>query len=389
MAARLKIIILSVLFGALLAFNGRPVAGQNVAFDTKAKFAILVDGDTGSIFFEKNADTLMAPASMSKLMTTAMIFRELKAERLKLNEEVRISVNAWRTGGAPSRTSAMFAPVKSLVTVEQLIRGIVIQSGNDASIAIAERISGSEEKFAAAMEKYGKEIGLKNSTFRNATGLPDPEHLTTPRDLALLSRHIIMQYPEYYPYFAEPNFKYRRYNFYNRNSLVRLNTGYDGLKTGYTKESRYGIVVSAIRNGRRLIAVLNGLETKENRRTEAQRIIDWGFNDFEQRGINTEKQEFSARVWGGEKGWVTLGTAGPLKIYVLKNETAPEIESEVVYLGPVKAPVTQGQAVGYVRVKVSNSVQDHKLYARESIKQSNFAWRALDSVFYMVFGWLL
>lgn len=380
---KLSVFLLSVIGFAL------PTSAQDLPFETSATYAILIDADNPAIFFEKNADRLMAPASMSKLMTVAMIFRELKAGRLKLTDQVRISVNAWRTGGAPSRTSAMFAPVKSLVSVEDIIRGIIIQSGNDASIAVAEHISGTEKAFAKQMEKHAREIGMKNSSFRNATGLPDPEHLMTARDLAILSRYIIKTYPEYYPYFAEPNFKYRRYNFYNRNPMINLKAGYDGLKTGYTQASKFGIVVSAVRNGRRLIAVLNGLERKTIRRKETQRLMDWAYNQFSRRTVKVTNQTFSARVWGGEESWVSLKAAGPLQIYVLKGDLEPEIEAEVIYNGPVKAPVKQGQPIARLRVKVSNSVQEYQLYAQDPVQRANFVSRAFDSVFYLLFGWII
>lgn len=389
-----RLVVLSLVAGGffLALIVLRPVVpslAQDSVSSTKARYGFVMDVRTGSVFLNKNADEPMAPASMSKLMTVAVIFHELKEGRLKLEDEVKISVNAWRNGGAPSRTSAMFAPVKSTITVEQAIRGIIIQSGNDAAIAIAEHIAGSEEKFAEKMEAYGKEIGLKNSTFRNATGLPNPEHLMSARDLGKLAYHLMQEFPEYYGYFAEESFKYRKYNFYNRNPLIRLNEGYDGLKTGFTSESKYGIVVSAKRKWRRMIVVLNGLETKDDRQEEARRVTNWAYDQFIQKEILASTQKFSARVWGGEKSWVPLSTAGPLKVYVPKDESAPEIFSEIVYEGPLKAPVIQGQRAAILRVKIGESVQEYDLYADETVSRSNFVSRALDSLFYLTFGWIL
>ena len=383
--------VLRTLMGVVigLALVSSPLFAQEAEFETSAQFAIVMEADKSIIFLQKNADVPMAPASMSKLMTVAMVFRELKAGRLKLIDDVRMSVNAWRTGGAPSRTSAMFVPVKSTVTVEQILRGIIIQSGNDASIAIAEHISGSEAKFAQEMESYGKKIGLTHSTFRNATGLPHPEHLMSARDLAKLAQHLLMEYPEYYKYFAEPSFKYRRYNFINRNPLLPLKEGYDGLKTGFTKQSKYGIVVSLKRDGRRLIGVLNGLEKKTDRRKETRRVMNWAVSNFVRRTVETDRQTFFAHVWGGEKGWVGLSTAGDVKIYAPKGEAAPEIVSEVIYNGPLKAPITQGQAVAKLRVQVANTKQEYDLYANETVKRTNFIYRGVDSLFYLVFGWFL
>ncbi len=358
------------------------------AFHSTAKFAVLIDADKPFIFLEQNADVPMAPASMSKLMTIAVIFRDLKAGKLKMDDKIKISVHAWRTGGAPSRTSAMFAPVKSEITVLQAIRGLIIQSGNDAAIAVAEHISGSEAAFAKEMEAYAKEIGMKNSTFRNPTGLPHPEHLMSARDLAILAKHLILKFPQYYPFFAEKSFKFTRYNFINRNPLIGKEGGYDGLKTGYTEESKYGIVVSAKRKGRRLIAVLNGLETKEDRRKEADRVMDWAFTQFSNREIEAKTAKFSARIWGGEKSWVSLSTAGTLKIFMPKGDVVTEIVSEVIYEGPLKAPIVQGQKVARLKVQVANSVQEFDLFADETVPRANFVYRAMDSLFYLTFGWI-
>ncbi len=388
---RIGLSVVFVAAGVLLHLGGvfRVAQAQETGFETTARFAFVMDVKTGSVFLNKNADVAMAPASMSKLMTVAIIFNELKEERLQLTDEVYITVNAWRTGGAPSGTSAMFAPVKSKITVEQALRGIIIQSGNDGAIAIAEHIAGSEEKFAKMMEAYGKKIGLKHSTFRNATGLPHPEHLMSARDLGMLALHLMQKFPEYYPYFAEKSFKFTRYNFFNRNPLIRLDEGYDGLKTGYTKESRYGIVVSARRSWRRMIVVLNGLESKNERKDEARRVTKWAYEQFVQKEILSGTQKLAARVWGGEKGWVPLSTAGPLKVYVPKDENAPEILSEIIYDGPLKAPIIQGQRAAILRLKVGDSVQEYDLYADETVDRTNFVYRAFDSLFYLTFGWML
>ncbi len=372
--------------GLVIARSG--LLAQEVDFQTKAEFAYLVDADKDIVFFQKNADKPMPPASMSKMMTLALVFQELKEGRLQLVDEVRMSVNAWRTGGAPSRTQSMFVPVKSMVTVEELIRGMIVQSGNDAAIAIAEHISGSEEKFAAAMEAYGKKIGLTHSTFRNATGLPHKEHLMSARDIGKLARHLIYNFPEYYKYFAEDSFKYRRFTFRNLNPLLKLEEGYDGLKTGYTEISQYGVVASLTRHGRRLIVVLNGMPKQTDRRDETQKLVNWVYENFTLRQIEAQTQKFSARVWGGEEGSVGLSTAGALKVYAPKEEASPDIICEVIYKGPLKAPITQGQAVAKLRVIVANTEQEFDLYADETVPRANFVYRALDSVFYLIFGWL-
>ena len=364
-------------------------AAQEEGFATKADFAFLMDVETNTVFLAKNADVPMAPASMSKLMTVALVFEALKAGKLKLDDQVFMSVNAWRTGGAPSRTSAMFVPVKQKISVEQALRGIIVQSGNDASIAIAEHLSGSEAAFAKAMAAYGKKIGLKNSGFKNATGLPAEGHVMSARDLAILARHLIVTYPEYYPYFAEKEFKYRRYRFLNRNPLVRLDEGYDGLKTGYTKESKYGIVVSLKRDGRRLIGVFNGLPKREDRRKEVRKVVEWALTSFEPRSVDMLSSDLSARVWGGTKDWVSLVPKQSLKIYVPSDLPAPEILGEVIYQGPLKAPLLEGAVAAKLRIVVENTTQEVELYTAEPVEEAHFIFRAFDSLFYMVFGWLL
>jgi len=399
MWVRKMLILMRVFFSLLLVFsfslttlslNSRSALAQSEdeGFKTKAKFAIVIDADKPITFLDKKADIAMAPASMSKLMTVAVVFRELKAGRLKLEDKVKISVHAWRTGGAPSRTSAMFAPVKSEITVQQALRGIIVQSGNDASIAIAEHISGNQGAFAKEMTVYAKKIGMKNSSFANPTGLPDPKHLMSARDLALLAKHLLKEYPDYYFYFSEKDFKYRRYRFINRNPLIGKEGGFDGFKTGYTEQSKYGIVVSAKRGDRRLIAVLNGLETKTLRRAESIRVMNWAFTAFSDREIKADTAKFSARIWGGEKSTVGLSTAGSLKIFMPKGDVVTEIISEVIYKGPLKAPVVSGQKVAKLRVKVADSVQEYDLFANETVERANFVYRAFDSLFYLTFGWI-
>ena len=278
---------------------GRASADKG-AFKTKAQQALLIDGQSGSILYAHNADERRPPASMSKLMTLAIIFRALKEKKVKLTDEFVVSENAWRTGGAPSRTSSMFVPINKSATLEEMIRGLVVQSGNDAAIAVAEGMAGSETAFAVMMEKEARRIGMVHSTFGNASGLPHPRQLMTARDLAILARHLIYNFPEYYPYFAEQEFKYRKFRFINRNRLLFMKLGVDGLKTGYTKEAGYGAVLSAVQGERRLIAVIGGLETAKDRWAEGQRLIEWGFNDFAKFKV-FEKGEVvgQARVWGG------------------------------------------------------------------------------------------
>ena len=362
--------------------------GAFANFESKSEFAILVDGNTGSVLYEKNADKRTAPASMSKLMTLAIIFQELKRGKLTLEDEIFISENAWRNGGAPSGTSAMFASINSKVKLIDILQGIVVQSGNDACIAIAEALSGSEAAFATRMNEYAAKIGLKQSSFRNSTGLPHPDHLMTVRDLAKLSVHLIKEYPEYYTYFAQKEFRYKRYRFYNRNPLVSRNIGVDGLKTGFTKDSGYGLAASALRKDRRLVVVVNGLATKRERASEAQRLLEWGFNNFTQfRLFEPGQVVTSLRVWGGEKSYVKVTGKDGVRIY-LPRFGNQKLRSSVVYNGPLKTPIKKGDRVATFRVTTENGASSEApLYAAEDVGPSSFVWQGIDSLFFLVFGW--
>ncbi len=262
-----------------------PVSGPKSGdgFQTAAPNAIIIDADGGSVLFEKAADDLIPPASLSKLMTAEVVFNAIAQGRLKPNTEFTVSTNAWRRGGAPSRTSAMFLPIHSKVAVDDLLRGVIIQSGNDACIVLAEGISGNEQAFAELMTKRAREIGLTKSTFGNSNGLPDPRQLMSVRELARLARHIILTYPDYYKLYAEREFTWNKIRQYNRNPLLALNIGADGLKTGYTKEAGYGLVASAEQNGLRLIVAVIGLRSEKERADEGKRLLEWGFQSFPER----------------------------------------------------------------------------------------------------------
>ncbi len=255
-------------------------AKKDDGFQTAAPTAMLIDAESGSVLFEKNADELVPPASLSKLMTAEVVFNEIKSGRLKATDEFIISTNAWRRGGAPSRTSSMFAPIHSRVTVDDLLHSVVIQSGNDACIALAEGIAGSEEKFAVMMTERARALGLSKATFGNATGLPDPRQLMTVRELAKLAQHIIQNHPEFYQLYGQREFTYNRIRQYNRNPLLAMNIGADGLKTGYTKEAGYGLVGSAVRDGLRLIVVVNGLRSEKERADEARKTSGVGLQQL-------------------------------------------------------------------------------------------------------------
>ena len=361
------------------------------AFDTKAKHAILMNVDADLIFYEKDADTLMSPASMSKLMTLAVVFRELKAGHIKLDDQFKVTEHAWRDGGAPSGSSAMFAPLNSTVSVEDLIRGVTVQSGNDACIILAEGISGSEDAFVKEMNKYAKEIGLTKSHFENSTGLPADGHVMTARELALLADYLIKNYPEYYHYFGEKEFVYGKWRFTNRNPLVFEDLGVDGLKTGFIEDAGYGLVASAVRDNQRVILVVSGLNTKKEREEEPRKLLEWGFKSFKPYRLFDQGEKVSdALVWGGTRHYVPLVGNENIDI-ILPFNTSGQVTAQIVYDGPIKAPIRKGDQVATLRVTAADTkaTNDIPLYAGEDVGQSNFAMRGLDSLFVLAFGWML
>jgi D-alanyl-D-alanine carboxypeptidase (penicillin-binding protein 5/6) len=360
-------------------------------FDTKAKHAILMNVDADLIFYEKDADMLMSPASMSKLMTLAVVFRELKAGHIKLDDQFKVSEHAWRDGGAPSGSSAMFAPLNSTVSVEDLIRGVTVQSGNDACIILAEGISGSEDAFVKEMNKYAKEIGLTKSHFENSTGLPADGHVMTARELALLADYLIKNYPEYYHYFGEKEFVYGKWRFTNRNPLVFEDLGVDGLKTGFIEDAGYGLVASAVRDNQRVILVVSGLNTKKEREEEPRKLLEWGFKSFKPYRLFDQGEKVSdALVWGGTRHYVPLVGNENIDI-ILPFNTSGQVTAQIVYDGPIKAPIRKGDQVATLRVTAADTkaTNDIPLYAGEDVGQSNFAMRGLDSLFVLAFGWML
>ena len=268
-----------------------------------APHAILIDGESGSVLFARRADDLIFPASLAKLMTAEYVFNELKEGRIKLTDEYRVSTDAWRRGGAPSHGSTMFAAINSKVSVDALLRGMIVQSANDACIILAEGLADTELEFGIKLTDRAREIGLAKSVFTNSNGLPDPREQVTTRELAILARHIILNYPEFYKIFGQPDFTWNKIRQPNRNPLLGMSVGADGLKTGFTKEAGYGLVGSAVQNGLRLIVVVNGLKSAKERADEAKKLLEWGFRNFEPRTLFAEGQIIgSAKVYGGASG---------------------------------------------------------------------------------------
>ena len=322
---------------AVLAVVATPGAK---AIETQAKQAYLIDVATGSVLLEKNSDQPVAPASMSKLMTVYMVFELLKNGDLSLDDKFLVSKKAWRKGG-----SKMFVKVNSQVRVEDLLRGIIVQSGNDACIVFAEGLAGSEEAFADQMTERARELGLKESTFKNSTGWPHPEHLMSARDIAHLSIRLIRDFPDYYAMFREKNFTYNQINQGNRNPLLYRDSGADGLKTGYTEASGYGLAASALRGERRVVLVVNGLPSVRVRSSDSLRLIDWAFRAFENYSLFDKGGTVDqVDVWLGTEATVPLIIERDVKV-TLQRRFRRKLTAKIVFTGPIPAPITKGTQI--------------------------------------------
>jgi D-alanyl-D-alanine carboxypeptidase (penicillin-binding protein 5/6) len=339
---KLKLFISTFLLG--LFFHG---AAYALAVETPASHAILIDLQTNTVFLNKNADERMPTSSMSKTMSLYVVFDALKQGQLRLDDEFTVSEKAWRMEG-----SKMFIKVGTKVKVEDLIRGVAIQSGNDATVALAEGIAGTEEAFVERMNIRAKELGMNNSHFMNSSGWPDPEHYSTPRDLALLAQHIIQDFPEYYHYFAEREFTYNKIKQPNRDPLLGRVSGADGIKTGHTEVAGYGMIGSAIRDGRRLVLVVNGLADQKARADESARLIEWGFRNFQNQKVVTAGEVVdTAKVWLGVDAEVPLA-AGKDLILTLPAAKRRDIKLTTMYQEPLQAPIKQGDVIAKLRIEI-------------------------------------
>ncbi len=349
--------------------------------------AVLLDPESDSVLFEKNGDQLVAPASLAKLMTLEFVFNEIKQGRLKLDDEFTISENAWRKGGAPSHGSTMFAAIHSKVRLEDLIHGIIVNSANDACIAIAEALAGNEPEFGAMLTKRAREIGLEKSTFTNATGYSDPNLRVTAREMAQLARHIMQAYPDFYPYFAEREFTWDKIRQQNRNPLLAMGIGADGLKTGDTAEAGFNLVGSALQDNFRLIVVVTGAKSEKERAEEARKLLDWGFHGFEARVLFAEGQTIGeAKVFGGDASYVPLVGPGTIRVMMPRN-TSEHLLARIVYTGPVPAPVSKGQAIGKLKVwRGDNLALEVPLTAAEDVGIGSMSRRAMDGATELMIG---
>lgn len=364
---------------------------EDGGFQSGAPTAILIEAQSGTVLYDKNADQLVAPASLAKLMTAEVVFNELKEGGIKLDNEFNISVNAWRKGGAPSGGSTMFAILHSKVKVADLIQAVIIQSANDGCIALAEGIAGNENDFVRMMNSRAREIGLTKSNFSNPTGLPDPDMRVTARELAKLAQHIIFTYPEYYRWYGEREFTWNKIRQQNRNPLLAMNIGADGMKTGFTNEAGYGLVGSATQHGLRLIVVVNGLKSDKERADEAKRLLDWGFSGFESRVLFNDGQIVGhAKLFGGAQGSVALTGADQkaIKLMIPRNAT-DRIIARIVYRGPVQAPVEKGQKIGVLKIWRGERIAlETPLEAAESVETGSLPRRAFDVATEWVGNWV-
>lgn len=372
-----------LLLFAFIVAAGLPLQALRAqTIESPASHAILLDDTTGVVLFEKNADEPMAPASMSKLMTLLMVFERLRDGSISLEDTMRVSEAAWRMGG-----SRMFVEHNSRVSVADLLKGVIIQSGNDASVVLAEGLAGSEEAFAEEMTRRGREIGMTHTTFRNSTGWPDPEHLTTAHDLAILAKRIIDEFPEYYEIFKEKEYTYNGIRQGNRNPLLYKDVGADGLKTGHTEEAGYGLVASATRNGRRLILVVNGLDSVNQRSQETERLLDIGFREFNNYPLfaaNDVVEE--AQVWLGDESTVPLVLEKDL-LLTMSRKARRDMKVTVVYESPLPAPIAKGARLAQLRIDGPNMepvVRD--LVAAVDVDLLGFVGRLGAAVNHIVWG---
>jgi D-alanyl-D-alanine carboxypeptidase (penicillin-binding protein 5/6) len=352
-----------------------------------APSVILMDLKTGSILYSRGADEPLNPANMTKLMTLGVVFRDLKAGKLTLDTEFPVSNHAWRTGGAPSGASTMFAAVRSRIRVEDLIIGAAAVSGNDAAIVLAEGIAGNEAAFALRMNALAKELGLGTAQFRNPTGFHHAEQKISSRDLTNLAAHLIRSHPEHYKYFSVPELTWSKIKQTNRNPMLGSALGVDGLATGSTKESGYGIVASAEQNGQRLIVVVQGAKSEKDRMEDARRLLEWGFRSFGDRLLFTGTNEIAhASVYGGARGSVPL--IGRADIHILSLQGVNErFTARVHYEGPLRAPVTKGAQVAKLRIYRGDQIAlEVPLYAGDDVAEGSLLGRAFDAVYEFVGG---
>jgi len=387
--ARLRSFVSFVLIGALAltpaAFAQKKDAPRKDEPQINAPHAILIDAENRGVLYQRDPDKLVFPASLAKLMTAEYVFHQLKEGKIKPTDEYTVSEYAWRTGGAPSHSSTMYAAIHSKVPVADLLRGMIVQSGNDACIVLAEGLAGSESAFAEKLTERAREIGLEKSVFANSNGLPNPDTHVTTRELAMLAQHIILEYPDLYTIFGEREYTWNKIRQFNRNPLLTMSIGADGLKTGFTQEAGYGLVGSAVQNGLRLIVVVNGAKNAKERGDDAKKLLEWGFRSFEQRVLFAAGTTVgSAKVYGGADSKVGLIADRQVRV-MMPKAGSDRLIARIVYTGPVPAPVKKGQEIGAIKVWRGDSlILTQPLQATDDVGKGTLTQRAFDAVTEMV-----
>ena len=372
---------------ALLASGVVFFANSAMALETAAKNVILVDYDTGEYLYAKDANKRIPPASMSKLMTVYMIFEKLKNGSLSLDDTFTVSENAWRKGGAASGGSTMFLPIGAKVRVEDLLKGIIIQSGNDACIVAAENLAGSEETFAQEMTQKAHELGMHDSTFANATGLPHPDHRMSVEDLSKLAHHIIADFPQFYHLFSQKEFVYNNIRQGNRNPLLYSMPYADGLKTGHTEEAGFCLTASAKRGNRRLISVMSGMSSNKERSEEAEKVINWGFREFDNyKLLKKDAVVTTIPVIYGQKDSVNLMVDKDI-LRTIRKSNVGEVKMTAVYDKPVQAPIKKGEELGVIRIEIPDSeAMEVPLIAENAVAKVGIWGKIKSNLKYLISG---
>lgn len=377
----------SLLGSVLLVLSAFPAVAQ--LFETKAATAFMIDAETGTVLFSKQADKPIQPASLAKLMTLEMAFNAVKSGRMTLDDTFVVSENAWRKGGAPSGTSTMFAALKSAIRLEDLMKGIAVQAANDGCIIIAEGFAGSEGNFALQMNERARQIGMPISTFVNATGLPAEGQKTTVREMAQLALHLSRDYPQFYPYFAMKDFTWNKITQRNRNPLLAMDAGAEGLAVGASEQDGFAIVGALNQGGKRVLAAMSGLANDRERSEEARKLLEWGLRSFEKTEVFAKDEVVGeAAVFGGAKSAVALKAKGPIDL-LLPISNRDKVTARIMYNGPLPAPVETGQPVGTLRVWIGDTLsQETPVFAAETVEVGSLPRRAADAVKELAVGWL-
>ncbi len=375
------VLFLSFLFAFTQVYAGA-ITPQPSAPNVAAKSYILMDYDSGRILAEENADQKLPPASITKLMTSYVVSHELHAGNIKLDDEVLISEKAWRMQGSRS-----FMEVNTKVSLESLMRGMIVQSGNDAAVALAEHIAGSEETFAQMMNQYAQQLGMYNTNYMNATGLPDPDHYTTAHDIAILSAALIRDFPEHYEWYSEKEYTYNGITQHNRNKLLWRDNSVDGLKTGHTEEAGYCLAASAKRGDMRLISVVLGTRSENARAQETQKLMNYGFRFFETHQLyKADTGIIDTKVWKGSTDQLSLGLTKPLFVTVPRGQYE-QLQATTNIQQPVIAPVKAGTALGEVEIRLGDEVvAKQQLVALNDVEQGSWWRRLIDEIMLWIWG---